>query len=126
MTDELERLSHSDAFRVRLAHLGTFGGDKPRALFAAVDTNQALERLQAAHERVLRRVGIVPDARKFVPHVSLARLKGASAIEVADFIHGMGHFAPLEFKVGRFVLFSSKTSVGGGPYLVEQSYPLAA
>jgi hypothetical protein len=24
------------------------------------------------------------------------------------------------------VLFSSKTSVGGGPYLVEQSYPLAA
>ena len=126
VTGELERLTHSDAFRVRLTHLGAFGGDRPRALFAAVDSSPALDRLQAAHERLLRRVGIVPDARKFVPHVSLARLKGTSALEVADFIHGMGHFAPLEFTIGRFVLFSSKTSVGGGPYLVEQSYPLAA
>jgi 2'-5' RNA ligase len=58
--------------------------------------------------------------------VSLARLRGASAIEVADFIHHMGHFTPLEFTVKRFVLFSSKNSVGGGPYLVEQSYSLAA
>ena len=45
----------------------------------------------------------------------------ASALEVADFIHHAGHFIPLEFTVGRFVLFSSKNSVGGGPYLVEQS-----
>jgi 2'-5' RNA ligase len=58
--------------------------------------------------------------------VSLARLRGAAAHEVADFIHQMGQFAPLEFTVGRFVLFSSRASVGGGPYLVEQSYPLAA
>ena len=29
------------------------------------------------------------------------------------------------FAVGRFVLFSSKNSVGGGPYLVEETYPLA-
>ena len=56
--------------------LGIFGGDKPRALYAGVENNEALQRLQAAHERVLRRAGLVPDARKFVPHVSLARLRG--------------------------------------------------
>ena len=126
VTDELERLSNSDSFRVRLTHLGTFGGDKALALFAGVDSNVALDRLQGAHERVLRRLGLAPDARKFVPHVSLARLRGTSPLEVADFIHYMGQFSPLEFTVGRFVLFSSKDSVGGGPYLVEQSYPLAA
>ena len=75
---------------------------------------------------VLRRVGLEQDARKFVPHISLARLRGTSAIEVADFIHHAGQFVPLEFTVRRFVLFSSKKSVGGGPYLVEQSYSLAA
>jgi 2'-5' RNA ligase len=123
---ELDRLSHSDAFEVRLSTLGTFGGDTPRALYAGVENNVALQRLQAAHERVLRRVGVVPDARKFVPHVSLARLRGTAAVEVADYIHHMGHFQSLEFAVGQFVLFSSKASVGGGPYLVEQSYPLAA
>ena len=41
-------------------------------------------------------------------------------------INPSGRFEPLEFSVGRFVLFSSKDSVGGGPYLVEQAYPLAA
>jgi hypothetical protein len=30
------------------------------------------------------------------------------------------------FAVSRFVLFSSKASVGGGPYVVEAVYPLAA
>lgn len=126
VTDELDRLSHSDGFRIRLAQLGSFGGDRPRALYAGVESSPALQRLQAAHERVLRRVGLAPDARKFVPHVSLARLKGTSAMELAEFIHQAGHFVPLEFTVGRFVLFSSRASIGGGPYLVEQSYPLAA
>ena len=91
-----------------------------------MEDRNVLARLQAAHERVLRRVGLDPEGRKFVPHVSLARLRGTPAIDVADFIHQAGQFIPLEFKVGRFVLFSSKASVGGGPYLVEQSYPLAA
>jgi 2'-5' RNA ligase len=30
------------------------------------------------------------------------------------------------FSVSRFVLFSSRASVGGGPYVVEAAYPLAA
>jgi len=123
---ELDRLNHSEAFRIRLSQLGSFGGDRPRALYAGVEASEALSHLQAAHERLLRRVGLEPEARRFVPHVSLARLKGTSAPEVAEFIHQAGHFAPLEFTVGRFVLFSSRASVGGGPYLVEQSYPLAA
>jgi len=123
---ELDRLSNSDGFRLRLSHLGAFGGDKPRALYAGVENNEALQRLQAAQERVLRRAGLDPEARKFVPHVSLARLRGTSPVEVADLIHHMGRFTPLDFNVRRFVLFSSKASVGGGPYLVEQSYPLAA
>jgi 2'-5' RNA ligase len=33
---------------------------------------------------------------------------------------------PLPFKASRFVLFSSRASIGGGPYLVEAAYPLAA
>ncbi len=125
VSDELDRLG-AEPFRIRLSHLGSFGGDKPRALYAGVDNNEALGRLQAAQERTLRRLGLEPDGRRFIPHVSLARLKFTPAVELAEFIHQAGQFSPLEFAVGRFVLFSSKASVGGGPYLVEQSYPLAA
>ncbi|MGN6488595.1 MAG: RNA 2',3'-cyclic phosphodiesterase [Devosia sp.] len=126
VADMLDRLIDSEAFTVKLDHLGSFGGDRPRALFAGVENNAALVRLQAAQERVLQRCGLAPEGRKFVPHVSLARLRGASAMEVAQFIALAGRFMPLEFQVRRFVLFSSKDSVGGGPYLVEQAYRLAA
>ncbi|MDB5562006.1 MAG: thpR [Hyphomicrobiales bacterium] len=126
VSDGLDRLSQSEAFTIKLSHLGAFGGDKPRALYAGVENNAALARLQAAQERVLQRIGLEPEGRKFVPHVTLARLRGASAADLARFLAFSGHFPPLEFPVGRFVLFSSRDSVGGGPYLVEQAYPLAA
>lgn len=126
VSDGLDRLANSLAFDVRLSHLGAFGGDKPRALYAAVEINQALMQLQSAQERVLQRIGLEPEGRKFTPHVTLARLRGTSALEVADFIAMAGRFEPLSFPIGRFVLFSSRDSVGGGPYLVEQAYPLAA
>ena len=126
VVDGLDRLSNSEAFTIKLNHLASFGGDKPRALYAGVEVNSTLVRLQAAQERVLQMLGLPPEGRKFTPHVSLARLRGTSAEEIARFIALSGRFAPLEFPVGRFVLFSSKDSVGGGPYLVEQAYPLAA
>ena len=75
VADALDRLSDSEAFSVRLSHLGWFGGDKPRALYAGVDNNVALQRLQAAQERVLQRLGLAPEGRKFVPHVTLAPLR---------------------------------------------------
>jgi len=126
VADGLDRLANSLRFDVRLTHLGSFGGDKPRSLYAGIEPSEALNRLQAAQERVLQRIGLPPEGRKFVPHVTLARLRGATALEVARFLAEAGRFEPLSFPVGRFVLYSSKDSVGGGPYVVEQSYPLAA
>lgn len=126
VADSLDRLTNSLRFSIRLTHLGTFGGDKPRALFAGVEPSEALSRLQAAHERVLQKAGLAPEGRKFVPHVTLARLRGTSAEEMARFIAEAARFEPMAFVPARFVLFSSRDSVGGGPYLVEQSYPLAA
>jgi 2'-5' RNA ligase len=37
-----------------------------------------------------------------------------------------GGFRSEAFEVDRFVLFSSRDSIGGGPYVVEQVYDLAA
>jgi len=44
---------------------------------------------------------------------------------VADYLSARGPFRVAPFSVSRFVLYSSKTSVGGGPYVVEADYPLA-
>ncbi|MCA0317899.1 MAG: RNA 2',3'-cyclic phosphodiesterase [Proteobacteria bacterium] len=115
------------SIEVTLTGLGAFGGDRPRSLYVSVKQTQPLLELQAEHERIMRRVGMPPETRKFVPHVTLARLgRDATARTVADWLALRGLFLSRTFIVPNFVLFSSKESVGGGPYLVEETYPLAA
>ena len=112
---------------VTLTGLGSFGGDKPHTLYIAVKPSPPLMELQAEHERIMRRVGMPPETRKFTPHVTLARLgRNARARDVADWIALRGLFMSRTFLVPEFALFSAKESVGGGPYLVEETYPLAA
>ena len=50
----------------------------------------------------------------------------SSSWQVADYLSTRGPlFGSLVPGLG-FVLFSSRESVGGGPYVVEADYPLAA
>jgi 2'-5' RNA ligase len=58
--------------------------------------------------------------------VTLARLRDASNQDVADYLSVRGYFPSRSFTVDRFVLFSSRASVGGGPYVVEDAYALSA
>ncbi|MFG1477102.1 RNA 2',3'-cyclic phosphodiesterase [Xanthobacter sp. V4C-4] len=113
------------AFDLLLEGLDQFGGRKPRAVFAAVKANAALMELQAEQERILQRLGLAAEGRNFRPHVTLARLRDASSRQVADYLTTRGPYRSAPFHVPRFVLFSSRDSVGGGPYLVEAAYPLA-
>jgi RNA 2',3'-cyclic 3'-phosphodiesterase len=113
-------------FEVRLDGLTSFGGRKPRALVAAATPAAPLVELQAEHERLLQRLGLEPEGRKYIPHVTLARLRESSSRQVADYLTARAHYRSSAFNVSRFVLFSSRSSVGGGPYVVEAAYPLAA
>ena len=80
--------------------------------------------LQAEHERLMRRIGLPPEPRKYTPHITLARLRDVSPFQLASFLGSIGHFPPLRFTVEDFVMFSSRASTGGGPYLIEALYPL--
>jgi 2'-5' RNA ligase len=111
-------------FELRLDGLTSFGGRKPRAVVAAVAAKTPLLELQAEQERLLQRLGLEPEGRKYIPHVTLARLRETSSRQVADYLSARGHFRSEPFEASRFVLFSSRSSVGGGPYVVEAAYPL--
>ena len=82
-----------------------------------------LVELQAEQERLMRRIGIPPEPRRFVPHVTLARLRQAPARAVADYLGTRG-FLKRRFEAEQFVLYSARDSVGGGPYVIEAAYPL--
>jgi 2'-5' RNA ligase len=116
---------HRRSFELSLDGLLPFGGRKPRALVAAVTPIAPLMELQAEQERLLQRLGLEPEGRKYTPHVPLARLRDSSSWQVADYLSARGHYRSSSFAVSRFVLFSSRASTGGGPYIVEEAYPLA-
>jgi RNA 2',3'-cyclic 3'-phosphodiesterase len=111
------------ALTVTLDGLGVFGGDKPRAIVANVQPSTPLIDMQAEQERTARKLGLPPETRKFKPHVTLARLRGAPGIAVADYL-GQRGFLTRRYTAERFVLFSARDSVGGGPYITEEAYPL--
>lgn len=113
------------ALTVTLDALTAFGGSKPRALVARVVPTPELTRLQAEQERHMQRVGLDPEPRKYTPHVTLARLRHASPGDVAAGLALRGLLRRLAFTAERFVLYSARDSVGGGPYVVEAAYPLA-
>ena len=118
--DRIERPS----FRLSLAGTGHFGSKKPHSIWAGVSPSPELFALQADIDRICQRLGLKADPRKFMPHVTLARLRGAKVSDVVDYLAARGNFQTLPFTVGRFVLMSSRDSVGGGPYKVEEAFDL--
>jgi 2'-5' RNA ligase len=119
----LDRVNRTQ-FDLTLSGTGFFGSKKPHSLWAGVLPSPELMALQAEVERICQRLGLPPDPRKFTPHVTLARLKNARVDDVVHYLTGRGNFLAGPFTVPRFVLVSSRDSVGGGPYLVEEAYPL--
>ncbi len=116
----------AESFDAELDGLGSFGGRKPRSIWAGLKPCEPLIRLQKAHERAARRAGLEPETQNFTPHITLARLKNTSPIDVADYLSHFGRVFALPFRVTRFVLFSARAFQGGGPYVVEEAYSLAA
>lgn len=112
------------SFTMKLSGVGAFGQKKPHSIWAGVSASPDLYALQGEIESICRRLRLPPDPRKFTPHVTLARLKNANPHEVAHYLSARGNFASVPFTVGRFVLMSSRASVGGGPYVIEEAWPL--
>ncbi len=114
----------ADAFELRLDGLGTFGGNDPRTLWAGIAANPALDALARACDRAARNAGLPPEAHPFKPHVTIARLRHTSPDVIARALGQIGAFRTEPFPVKEFVLFSAKPKTGGGPYVVEATYPL--
>jgi 2'-5' RNA ligase len=112
------------AFALELKTVGSFGGRTPRDLWAGTKANDALSHLQRKIESALQRIGLEPDGRKFTPHVTLARLRGASNGHVMDFITDHALYASGEFPVDTFILYSSKMTSDGSIYRAEKAYRL--
>lgn len=123
VVDRLDRIDRPK-FQIGLSGTGFFGSKKPHAVWAGVTADPEMTALQGEIERICQRIGLPPDPRKFAPHVTLARLKSARVEDVVHYLEGRSNFTTAPFTVSRFVLLSSRESVGGGPYVTEEIFDL--
>ncbi len=115
----------AEALPVELAGLGTFGeGAKAQALWVRVTPSPGLAHLQAKVESACVRAGLVPEGRKFTPHVTLARLNKPQPARLQTYIEANNLFSAGPFAVDRFTLFESRLGKGGAVYIPQVYYDL--
>ena len=125
--DIAEALDGIDAspFALTLTGIDTFGqGEAARVLWVGVEREPALLELRERVESALRFAGIAPDAQKYIPHVTLARLKKPS---VGALMRQIAANSPLRLgpvAFDRFILYSSWSQAEGPFYREEAVYPL--
>jgi 2'-5' RNA ligase len=111
-------------FELALKGVGEFGGKNPHALWAAVRDPKPVKFLSRKIETALQRIGLPAEVRKFLPHVTLARLRASPRGRVMDFLTDHALFASPPFDVGAFILYSSVLTSDGSIYTAERAYRL--
>jgi len=110
--------------RIVLGELQSFGSSKPTSVHARVLNDEALTNLVASQDRLMQRIGLPAETRRFTPHVTLGRCRGLSADAVAGYLAQFGTaLANAAYIPTGFCLYSARESRGGGPYRVEQFWP---
>jgi 2'-5' RNA ligase len=111
-------------FTLQLAGTGIFGGDKPRSLWVGVERCAELVALRDKVEQTLIRVGLMPEPRKFSPHVTLARLHNPALDELGGFLAAHAQFRADPLPVEGFSLIASLQTKAGSVYEDQAEYRL--
>jgi 2'-5' RNA ligase len=123
--DEALSTVRAERFSLKLAGAGNFAdGDRPRVLWLGVEQSDALMRLQEKAQNALIAARVPVEARKYAPHVTLARLKDPDMPKLAAFLQAHGSIEAPPFEVGGFILYQSHQTKNGSVYEPLREYPL--
>ena len=127
--DELHALMEgfrAAPFEIRLGEAGHFGKGAPRVIHYAVHPDPPLMALQSRLEHVARTAGIAVPSRRYVPHVTLARLKGheADAGPLALWLSDRRPHALPPARVEAVTLYASHLRADGAEYDALANYRL--
>ena len=96
---------------------------KAHTLWAGLAPSEPLAALQRRVESAARRAGLTPEARKFAPHITLARLNTGSG-SVLPFLAAHGTLTSEPWPVDAFDLMESTLTPAGAEYQTVRRYRL--
>ncbi len=123
--DEAFEALRGKKFKLRLKGAGCFAhhGDN-KMLWIGVEESEPLQRLKDKIDRALQVYKIPFEKRKYVPHVTLARLTNVDDARIGEFIQAHNLFASEEFEVDSFILYQSHLTKHGSEYEELKDYAL--
>lgn len=111
------------AFGVEVRGLGQFDNRNQSILHAVVQSTRKMEALCADVTDVLTPLGFDFGPRLFIPHVTVARVKGRAALD--DYTARHGRLVAARWQAAAFHLMRSAPPDGAGRrYTVLHTYPL--
>lgn len=114
---------------VRLAGLGHFSRKgRVDQLWAGVKPAEPLRELHRKSDRLCVALGLEPEHRKFVPHITLARFSRANApreAALSGYLAEYGGLSSPDFALDELVLFESHMTPKGSDYVPVATFPLA-
>ncbi len=112
------------AFDLALSGVGQFdAGRRGRVLWAGVTPHDAVTALHRKVDHALVRLGLSPEGRAFLPHVTLARLNKSSGPTEA-FLGANAGLASPPMRFDHFLLYESHLGHAGAWYEAAARYPL--
>lgn len=122
-------LSRVDAPRpeVALSGVGAFDRQgRTEAIWAGVAPHDGLAALRAKVDSALVRLGLEPERRAYLPHVTLARLprRARAEAEVARFLADHAGLTSARFTFDDLILFESRLGHEGAHYEPVERWPL--
>jgi len=109
LRDRLRRVRHP-RFELALGRLGTFGGRTPRVVWLGLERGgPEAASLSRAVEAACGAAGLAPEARRFQPHVTLARSRERTGARLTELTEPPALAA---WTAGEFLLYESRPRPG--------------
>tara|TARA_B100000678_G_scaffold182221_2_gene152249 strand:- start:311 stop:874 length:564 start_codon:yes stop_codon:yes gene_type:complete len=111
-------------FTLRVRGIGTFERKgRTSALWAKVEESEPLNILQRRVERACRSAGLAPETRKFVPHITIARVNSSTG-PIGGWLAEHGRLALQDWPVDTFRLYESHLGGAGAEYVAVGHFSL--
>lgn len=113
-------------FSIRLNYSGAFPNHgQPRVLWLGInDLSGRLVELHARLENAAEKAGFAKDARRFRPHLTIARLRHPDNARALSAVHQEMGFAPVDIAVEELVVIRSELSSEGSKYTIVSRHSL--
>ncbi|MEZ0243765.1 MAG: RNA 2',3'-cyclic phosphodiesterase [Sphingomonas sp.] len=115
---------HFPAFEVSLSGVGQFESrGRPNAVWAGIRPHDMAVQLHHKIDQAMVRLGLEPERRAYLPHITLARMNGYAGI--ADrFLADHAGLSSEPFGFTHFTLFESHLASEGAIYETVERYKL--